>query len=78
MLKNGPVLVVLFGAHAPRARLEQLARFNRDSLRAGLQIRCRRLGPLSRQGATDRRQCRKTFASRSPYFDRPPMAKKPN
>jgi hypothetical protein len=37
-LKNGPVLVVLFSAHAPRARLEQLARLEPRLATAGLHI----------------------------------------
>ena len=45
MLKNGPVLVVLFGAHAPRARLEQLAQLQPRLAGAGLQILAVGLGP---------------------------------
>jgi hypothetical protein len=37
-LKNGSVLLVLFSAHAPRARLEQLARLEPRLARAGLHI----------------------------------------
>jgi putative copper export protein len=37
-LKNGPVLLVLFGAHAPRARLEQLAKLKPRLAPAGLQV----------------------------------------
>jgi putative copper resistance protein D len=38
MLKNGPVLLVLFAAHAPRARLEQLARLEPRLAPAGLHV----------------------------------------
>lgn len=37
-LKNGPVLVVLFAAHAPRARLDQLARLQPRLAAAGLHV----------------------------------------
>jgi len=37
-LKNGPVLLVLFVAHAPRARLEQLARLEPRLAPAGLHV----------------------------------------
>jgi len=37
-LKNGPVLLVLFAAHAPRARLEQLARLEPRLAAAGLHL----------------------------------------
>lgn len=37
-LKKGPVLLVLFAAHTPRARLEQLARFERRLAAAGLHV----------------------------------------
>ena len=37
-LKNGPVLLVLFAAHAPRARLEQLARLKPRLAPAGLHV----------------------------------------
>ena len=37
-LKNGPVLLVLFGADAPRARLEQLARLEPRLASAGLHV----------------------------------------
>lgn len=47
MLKNGPVLVVLFGAHAPRARLEQLAQLQPRLAGSGLQILAVGLGPLA-------------------------------
>jgi putative copper resistance protein D len=37
-VKNGPVLLVLFAAHAPRARLEQLARLEPRLTPAGLHV----------------------------------------
>jgi putative copper resistance protein D len=37
-LKNGPVLLVLFAAHAPRARLEQLAGLEPRLAQAGLHV----------------------------------------
>jgi putative copper resistance protein D len=37
-LKNGPVLLVLFAAHAPRARLEQLARLEPRLAAGGLHL----------------------------------------
>jgi putative copper resistance protein D len=37
-LKNGPVLLVLFAAHAPRVRLEQLARLGPQLALAGLHV----------------------------------------
>jgi putative copper resistance protein D len=37
-LKNGPVLLVLFAAHAPRVRLEQLARLEPQLAPAGLHV----------------------------------------
>ncbi len=37
-LKNGPVLLVLFAAHAPRARLEQLARLQPRLAPTGLHV----------------------------------------
>jgi mono/diheme cytochrome c family protein len=37
-LKNGPVLLVLFTAHVPRARLEQLTRLERGPQGAGLHV----------------------------------------
>jgi putative copper resistance protein D len=37
-LKNGPVLLVLFAAHAPRARLQQLARLEPRLAAAGLHV----------------------------------------
>jgi putative copper resistance protein D len=37
-LKNGPVLLVLFAAHAPRARLEQLTRLEPQLAPAGLHV----------------------------------------
>ncbi len=45
IMKNGPVLVVLFGERAPRARLEQLARLQPRLAAAGLQIVAVGLGP---------------------------------
>jgi putative copper resistance protein D len=45
MLKNGPILVVLFGTHPPRARFEQLAKLQLRLAAAGLQILGVGLGP---------------------------------
>lgn len=47
MMKNGPVLVVLFGERAPRARLQQLAALQPRLAAAGLQIVAVGLGPTS-------------------------------
>jgi putative copper resistance protein D len=44
-LKNGPVLIVLFAAHAPRARLEQLAALGPRLAAAGLHVVAVGLGP---------------------------------
>jgi copper resistance protein D len=44
-LKNGPVLLVLFGTHAPRARLEQLESSEERLASVGLRIVAVGLGP---------------------------------
>jgi putative copper resistance protein D len=44
-LKNGPVLLVLFSKHAPRTRLEQLAKLDRRLAAAGLRVVAVGLGP---------------------------------
>jgi putative copper export protein/mono/diheme cytochrome c family protein len=44
-LKSGPVLIVLFAAHAPRARLEQLATLAPRLAAAGLHVVAVGLGP---------------------------------
>jgi len=45
ILKNGPALLVLFAAHAPRARLEQLASLQPRLAAAGLRVLAVGLGP---------------------------------
>ncbi|HZY99052.1 MAG TPA: copper homeostasis membrane protein CopD [Candidatus Baltobacteraceae bacterium] len=49
-LKNGPVLVVLFATHAPRARLEQLARWQPRLAAAGLHVLAVGLSPSTDSG----------------------------
>lgn len=49
-LKSGPVLLIVFGTHAPRARLEQLTAFERRPARAALQVVAVGLGPTTRYG----------------------------
>jgi putative copper export protein/mono/diheme cytochrome c family protein len=50
MVKNGPVLIVLFAAHPPRARLEQLAGLGPRLAAARLQIIAVGLGPSAAKG----------------------------
>jgi len=50
MLKKGPVLVVLFAADPPRARLEQLAGLGPRLAAAGLQVVAVGLGPSTDKG----------------------------
>jgi putative copper export protein/mono/diheme cytochrome c family protein len=49
-LKNGPVLIVLFAAHAPRARLAQLATLGPRLAAAGLHVVAVGLGPSADKG----------------------------
>lgn len=50
LLKTGPVLVVLFATHAPRRRLEQLARLQPRLVAAGLHVVAVGLGPSAHKG----------------------------
>ncbi len=70
-LKNGPVLLVLFAAHAPVARLEQLARLEPRLAAAGLHVvavaldRSTAKGPLIVEVSDDVRAALRLFRSRT-------------
>jgi len=70
-LKNGPALIVLFAAHAPRARLEQLARLEPRLAPAGLHVvavaldRSTAKGPLIVEVSDDVRGTLGLFRSRT-------------
>jgi putative copper resistance protein D len=70
-LKNGPALLVLFAAHAPRARLEQLGRWEPRLAPAGLHVvavaldRSTAKGPLIVEVSDDVRAALNLFRSRT-------------
>jgi putative copper resistance protein D len=70
-LKNGPVLLVLFAAYAPRARLEQLARLEPRLAPAGLHVvaialdRSTAKAPLIVEVSDDVRAALRLFRSRT-------------
>ena len=54
-LKNGPVLLVLFGTPVPRTRLEHLASITAATYRRGFDRDCCRVAPTNRKGTLRRR-----------------------